>query len=407
MSANPPSTNPGAASGARRHPQPDFSALHAVMQATVDGELLAGVSSAVLVGSDVVDTHCAGWADREQREPLRPDHLFRMYSSTKLIASCAALMFVDEGRIGLDEPIDGVLPQLARRRVLRPGATSLADTEPARRPITLRQLLSHSSGLGYGLLDPGTLLYQAFIDRNVRDHLTPLSVMMDRLEDLPLYFHPGEGWAYSIASDVLGRLVEVLSGQPFDAFLRERIFEPLGMRDTGFVVPEGGADRLVAHYRGASLSRPLKPGLTRLDDVPWPGAYLQPVPRLSGGGGLVSSLPDTIALIRSLMPGGPTLLRPATLAEMMRNHLPEGVYAGFPGPIPGKGYGLGGAVTLAEAPGDPPDSVDEFQWGGMAGTHWWINPRRNIAGIVMAQRDIAFWHPFSFDMKRAVCAALG
>jgi CubicO group peptidase (beta-lactamase class C family) len=131
------------------------------------------------------------------------------------------------------------------------------------------------------------------------------------------------------------------------------------------------------------------------------------VPRLSGGGGLVSSLPDTIALIRSLMPGGPTLLRPATLAEMMRNHLPEGVYAGFPGPIPGKGYGLGGAVTLAEAPGDPPDSVDEFQWGGMAGTHWWINPRRNIAGIVMAQRDIAFWHPFSFDMKRAVCAALG
>jgi CubicO group peptidase (beta-lactamase class C family) len=218
MSANPPSTNPGAASGARRHPQPDFSALHAVMQTTVDGELLAGVSSAVLVGSDVVDTHCAGWADREQREPLRPDHLFRMYSSTKLIASCAALLFVDEGRIGLDEPIDGVLPQLARRRVLRPGATSLADTEPARRPITLRQLLSHSSG---------------------------------------------------------------------------------------------------------------------------------------------------------------------------------------------KGYGLGGAVTLAEAPGDPPDSVDEFQWGGMAGTHWWINPRRNIAGIVMAQRDIAFWHPFSFDMKRAVCAALG
>jgi CubicO group peptidase (beta-lactamase class C family) len=406
MSTNTASARSGSAGASGPATKRDFSALHAVMQGTVDGELLAGVSSAVLVGSEVVDTHCVGWADRERREPLRPDHLFRMFSSTKLIASCAALMFVDEGRIGLDEPLDTVLPQLARRRVLRPGATSLADTEPARRPITLRQLLSHASGLGYGLLDPGTLLYQAFIDANVRDHTTPLSVMMDRLEPLPLYFHPGESWAYSIASDVLGRLVEVLSGQPFDIFLRERVFEPLGMRDTGFMLPEGGADRLVAHYRGASLSRPLKPGLTRMDDVPWRGAHLQPVARLSGGGGLVSSLPDTIALIRSLMPGGPSLLRPATIAEMMRNQLPEGVYSGFREPVPGKGYGLGGAVTLAEASGDPPDSVDEFQWGGMAGTHWWINPRRGIAGIVMAQRDVGFWHPFSFDMKREVYRAL-
>ena len=206
---------------------------------------------------------------------------------------------------------------------------------------------------------------------------------------------------------MLGRLVEVVSGQAFDVFLRERIFGPLGMHDNGFVVPPGGADRLVAHYRGASLNRPLKPGLTRMENVPWRGAHLTPVPRLSGGGGLVSTLPDTIAFIRSLMPGGPHLLAPETRAMMMRNHLAEGVYAGFPGPIPGKGYGLGGAVTLAEAPGDPPDSVDEFQWGGMAGTHWWINPRRGIAGVVMAQRDIAFWHPFSFDMKRAAYAALG
>jgi CubicO group peptidase (beta-lactamase class C family) len=385
----------------------DFSGLHAAMRAAVAGELLAGVSSAVLIGHEVVDQHCTGWADRERGEALRPDHLFRMFSSTKLIASCAALMLVDEGRVALDAPIEEHLPQLARRRVLRPGATSLEDTEPARRSITLRHLLCHGSGLGYGLLDPGTLLYQAFIDHKVRDETTPLSVMMDRLEPLPLYFHPGESWAYSIASDVLGRLVEVVSGQAFDVFLRERIFGPLGMHDTGFVVPPGGADRLVAHYRGASLNRPLKPGLTRMENVPWRGAHLTPVPRLSGGGGLVSTLPDTIAFIRSLMPGGPHLLAPETQAMMMRNHLAEGVYAGFPGPIPGKGYGLGGAVTLAEAPGDPPDSVDEFQWGGMAGTHWWINPRRGIAGVVMAQRDIAFWHPFSFDMKRAAYAALG
>ena len=385
----------------------DFSGLHAAMRRAVDGELLAGVSTAVLQGRELVDLHCAGWADREQGIALRPDHLFRMYSSTKLITSCAVMLLIEDGRLGLDDPIERYLPQLGARRVLRPGATSLDDTEPARASITLAHLLSHSSGLGYGLLDPGTLLFQAYVDRKVRDERTSLSVMIDRLEDLPLAFHPGTGWEYSIATDVLGRLVEVVAGQPFDAFLRTRIFEPLGMTDTGFVVPPAEQSRLVAYYRGASLTNPLKPGLKRLDDFPYPGAYLSAVPRLSGGGGLVSSLPDTLALIRSLIPGGPTLLKPDTLSLMMRSHLPEGVFTGFPKPVKGKSFGMGGAVSLSESSIDPSDSVDEFQWGGMAGTHWWINPRRRLAGIVMAQRDTAFWHPFSFELKRAVYQAAG
>jgi CubicO group peptidase (beta-lactamase class C family) len=177
------------------------------------------------------------------------------------------------------------------------------------------------------------------------------------------------------------------------------------MVDTGFMIPSAQRSRLVAYYRGASLTRPLKPGLTRIDDIPYAGAFEKAATRLSGGGGLVSTLPDTLALIRSLIPGGSTLLRPETLALMMQSHLPQGVFTGFPKPVIGKSFGLGGAVSLSASSIDPPDSVGEFQWGGMAGTHWWINPRRGLAGIVMAQRDTAFWHPFSFAMKQAVYQA--
>ncbi|MEN9316745.1 MAG: hypothetical protein RIS35_3138, partial [Pseudomonadota bacterium] len=312
------------------------------------------------------------------------------------------------GRVGLDDPIERWIPQLGNRSVLLPGADSIDRTEPARGSITVRQLLSHSSGLSYGLLDPGTTMFKAYVGRKVLNANTTLADMMDVLAELPLSFHPGTGWEYSVATDVLSRLVEVVSGQPFDAFLESRIFEPLAMKDTGFTVPEAEQHRLVAYYAGASLTDPLQPGLTRTDDAPYPGAYLRPFARLSGGGGLVSTLPDMIALIRSLIPGGPTILRTETIERMMQNQLPEGTFIRFPtiGEAKGKGFGLGGAVTVAASSIDPPDSISEFQWGGIAGTHWWINPRLGVAGIVMAQRQMAFWHPFSFAIKREIYNAV-
>lgn len=386
----------------------DFSDLHAAMQRVVDADLLAGVSSAVLVGRDLVDLHCAGKADRESGTPLQADHLFRIFSNTKLVTSCAIMMLWEEGRLDLDDPVERFIPQLGNRRVLKPGASSIEDTEPARGPITLRQLLSHSSGLSYGLLDPGTTMYKAYVERKVLSAATTLADMMDALAALPLSFQPGSAWEYSVATDVLSRVVEVVGGKRFDEFLQARIFGPLGMKDTGFVVPADQQHRLVAYYAGASLTNPMQPGLTRTEDSPYPGAYLKPVPRLSGGGGLVSSLPDMIALIRSLVPGGPMLLQPETVALMMSNQLPEGTFIRFPtvGEARGKAFGLGGALTLGTTSIDPPDSIGEFQWGGIAGTHWWINPARNLAGIVMAQRQMAFWHPFSFALKREVYKAV-
>ncbi len=221
--------------------------------------------------------------------------------------------------------------------------------------------------------------------------------MIDKLADLPLSYQPGTAWEYSVATDVLGRVVEVASGKPLDAFIKARIFDPLGMVDTGFFAPEAKKDRLVAYYRGADVMDPMKPGLWRHDNQPYPGAFAQAFPRLSGGGGLVSTLPDMLALVRAMLPGSGTLLKPDTLRQMMTNQLGEGQTIRFAnlGAIPGKGFGLGGAVTFAPTPFDPPNSTGEFQWGGVAGTHWWICPQANTAGVLMAQRAMGFWNPSS------------
>src|SRR5712675_195276 len=153
----------------------DFRPAHAAMQRYVDGNLLSGFSSAVLVGRDLADVQCIGWADKEAQIPLGVDHIFRVFSNTKLITSCAALLLFEEGRFHLDDPVERFIPQLANRRVLRAGATSLDDTEPARCSITIRHLLSHRSGLSYGFFDPGTMIFRAYNERGVHDRATTLA----------------------------------------------------------------------------------------------------------------------------------------------------------------------------------------------------------------------------------------
>jgi CubicO group peptidase (beta-lactamase class C family) len=372
------------------------------MQRYVDQEILAGVSWTVLRGRDTVDQQCVGLADREANTPLRDDHIFRAFSNTKIFVTCAVMLLMEEGRIGLDDAVEKFLPQLGNRQVLKAGATSLADVEPAKTPITIRQLLTHTAGLSYGLFDPGSVIFKAYNEVRMLNPLTPLTDMIDKLADLPLIYHPGTSWEYSVATDVLGRVVEVISGQPLDVFFKKRIYDPLGMVDTDFFVPEAKQDRLAAYYRGADIMDPMKPGLFRIDDKPYPQAYLRPFPRLSGGGGLVTTMPDMLALVRALLPGSDALLKPDTIKQMMTNQLPQGEIIRFAtrGPMPGKGFGLGGSVTFAPTRIDPPNSTGEFQWGGVAGTHWWICPQANTAGVLMTQRELSFWNPFFFEFKR-------
>lgn len=386
----------------------DFKPARAAMQRYVDDNLLSGISWAVMVGRELADVGCVGWADKEAQTSLRTDHIFRIFSNTKLITSCAVLLLHEDGKLGLDDPIEKFIPQFGNRKVLRPGATSLDDTEPARSSITIRQLLSHSSGLSYGFFDPGTVIYKALNERGVHDPRTTLAQMVDVLADLPLIYPPGMSWEYSLATDVLSRLVEVISGQSFNRFIKTRIFDQLGMIDTGFVVPEADQGRLVAYYAGADLMAPMKPGLTRTDNAPFPGAYRRPIARLSGGGGLVSTMPDMVALIRSLLPGGPTLLKPDTIAQMLQNQLPDDQWIRFAllGEQPGKAFGLAGGLIVRPSEFDHPDAAGEFYWGGVAGTQWWIAPRHNMAGVMMAQRQMAFTHPFSFEFKRLAYEAV-
>jgi CubicO group peptidase (beta-lactamase class C family) len=386
----------------------DFSQAHAAMQRYVDGNILSGVSSAVLVGRELVDVSCVGWADKEAQMPLRADHIFRVFSNTKLVTSCAALLLLEEGRFRLDDPIEKFLPQLKNRKVLRSGATSLEETEPAKSSITIRHLMSHSSGLSYGFFDPGTAIFKAYNERGVLNPKKTLAEMVDVLADLPLVYHPGTSWEYSVAIDVLARLVEVVSGQPFDKFIQARIFDPLGMVDTGFVVPEKSRGRLAAYYVGADLMEPLKPGLTRNDNYPYPGAYVRAFPRFDGGGGLTSTLPDMVALIRSLLPGGSTLLKPDTIAAAMTNQLPDGQWIRFAmmGEMPGQAHALAGGLILKPSPFMHPDAAGELYWGGVAGTQWWISPKTNSAGVMMTQRQMAFIHPFVFEFKRLAYDAI-
>jgi len=386
-----------------------FTDVRAAMQRYVDQEILPGVSWTVLRGRDVVDQQCVGFADREAKTPLKPDHIFRAFSNTKIFVTCSIMLLVEQGRIGLDDAVEKFLPQLGHRKVLKPDAKSLADVEPAKSPITIRQLLTHTAGLSYGLFDPGSVIFKAYGEAKILNPLTPLSGFIDSLADLPLTYQPGTSWEYSVATDVLGRVVEVVSGKTLDAFFKAHIYDPLGMTDTGFFVPEAKQGRLVAYYRGADRMDPMKPGLTRIDNQPYPQAYLRPFPFLSGGGGLVTTMPDMLALVKALLPGSDALLKPETLRQMMTNQLPEGRIISFAtrGAVPGKGFGLGGAVTFAPLPFDPPNSTGEYQWGGVAGTHWWICPGANTAGVLMAQREMAFWNPFYFEFKRLAYEAVG
>ena len=385
-----------------------FDALHAALQSQVDQGFLAGVSTALIEGPEVVDRFCCGQADREAGIALREDHLMRVFSNTKLVTSCAVLLLCEDGRLGLDDPVERHLPELGQRMVLRPGATDISDVEPARTPITVRHLMTHTSGLSYGMFDPGSLLYGAYQQARVHAPGQDLAVMVSTLATLPLAFHPGTQWEYSVATDVLGRLIEVVTGQRFGAFLAARIFGPLGMTDTDFWVPPEKQGRLCALYGGVDLFDPFRPGLVRMDDKPYPQAYLRPPVRESGGGGLVSSLGDMVRLIQALMPDGPTLLRPDTYAQMCSNQLAPGLHVKFPNmpSNPGRVFGLGSSVLVTPGPYDPPNSAGEISWGGLAGTTWWFHPRHRIGGVLMTQRYFGFGNPYTFMFRKLAYEAL-
>lgn len=382
----------------------DFTPVHESLSEYVSRDLLAMAASVVLEGRDVVDVFTVGFQDREQEIPVALDSIYRIFSNTKIVTSVAAMMLWEESAFDLDDPLAEYFPEFSSLQVLVPDAKEVGDVVALERSGTIRELMSHTAGFSYGIFaeSPVDSLY---LNNGITAPDRSLAEMVSRLGKLPLAYQPGSRWQYSVSTDILGRLIEIVSGKKFDIFLKERIFEPLGMQDTGFYCPPSSHDRLCRNYLPSDPMDPLKPGLQAIDETEAP--YTEPRNFLSGGGGLLSTIDDYTRFVQMLIGEGELdgfrVLRPDTVQLMHTNQLPKGMGVQLPNWLmPDTVFGLGLAIKTTPQKGEPKSAVGEYHWGGVAGTHSWISPQGNVAGLVFTQRLPGFWHPFSHDFKRLV-----
>jgi CubicO group peptidase (beta-lactamase class C family) len=364
----------------------------------VDGGRLPGWLLVVSRQGRIAQVSSYGMRDMEAGLPVENDTLWRIYSMTKPIVSVAAMMLFEEGAFELNDPVSALIPSFADARVYAGGSDLRPVTVPATEPVRIWHLLTHTAGLTYGFhrVHPVDARYRDAGFEWGTPHGMDLAQCCDKWAELPLLFQPGTEWNYSVATDVLGRVVEVASGQGLDEFLDSRIFGPLGMADTSFWVGEADAGRLAALY--TPVPPPGGPA-TRFDAM---GKVARSRPRmLSGGGGLISTAADYHRFTQMLLdrPGSPggeldgvRLLGPRTLAYMTRNHLPGGVDLetfGRPlfaeAPFCGVGFGLGFAVVIDAAAQKTLGSVGEFSWGGAASTAFWVDPAEELTACFFTQ----------------------
>ncbi|MHB0775781.1 serine hydrolase domain-containing protein [Halomonas sp. WWR20] len=400
------------------------------MQEHVEQERLAGISVLVRRHGQNAFFDSAGGLAMHADKPIGMDSIFRIYSMTKPIVSVAAMTLYEEGRFQLDDPLARFLPEFEEMQVLVGGDADNPRLEPARSLITLRHLFTHTSGFTYDFLKSSPvdeLYYRNKITFMGGD--TSLAEVVTRLAEQPLLCHPGSEWNYSVSTDVLGRVLEVISGQPLDQFLQERIFKPLGMVDTAFSVSEDKWDRFTTMYTSASDAPPAPPlghdithiipeppsGL-KLADPAAGGRFAKPVKVLSGGGGLTSTTADYLRFCDMLQHkgalNGKQVLGRKTVEFMTRNHLP-GSMADMGQPRfnnghmgAGLGFGLGFAVVLDPALAQTQGSAGEYFWTGMANTQFWIDPQEDLSVIQMAQLMPSSLLPLRRDLRSLVYQAL-
>ncbi|MYH51547.1 MAG: PQQ-dependent dehydrogenase, methanol/ethanol family [Gemmatimonadetes bacterium] len=340
------------------------------MQEAIDEGVTAGIMTLVARRGEIVHWDARGWRLLDE-DPLEPTDIFRIYSMTKPVTSVAVMMLVEDGKLSLDDEVASVIPAFAGVRVYQDNGN---HRDPDR-PMLIRHLLTHTSGLSYGYF--GTSAVDSMYNADLNGPATLGGYDLERrvgiLASLPMVDDPGDRWNYSLSTDLLGRVVEVASGQTFDRFLQERIFAPLGMHDTGFQIPAGTQDRFTAMYSQT-------PGGLRMADSPTDGSYTRTPAWLSGGGGLVSTASDYLRFCLMLLGGGELdgvrLLKAETVSLMTRNHLAEPMLPVMG--IPGMGFGLGFAVPAGEANG-------AYWWSGVANTYFWIDPAEEIIAFAWTQ----------------------
>ena len=368
-----------------------FQRLHQGMQRFVDRKEVSGIVTLVTRDGRTADMHAVGLQDVDSKTPMRTDTIFRIASMTKPITSVAIMMLYEEGKLLLTDPVSKFIPGFKSMQVLEQGADKPVA---ARRPISIRDLLTHRSGITYGFINGGAV-GNGYRKNGVVDGLSATTLTtaeaINKLAAEPLVAQPGSAYNYSLSTDVLGRVVEVASGQPFEAFLRERIFRPLKMNDTDFVVPDAKWSRLATVYSpdGAGGIRPMRDPETFGNTVMSPIEYYKsPKTYFSGGAGLVSTAADYARFGHMLLNGGvldgARLLSPKTIELMTVSH--TGDLGALPVAGPGRGFGLGFFVVTDLATSQTLGSVGNFGWSGIYGTTFWVDPKERLVAVMMVQR---------------------
>ena len=351
--------------------------IQPAMQALVDSGKFAGVLTMIARKGKIVHFETAGLRDRESNKPMTEDTLFRIYSMTKPVTSVAIMMLYEEGKLKMDDPVSKFIPEFAQTKVYTGGGTENPVLVPLKREITIANLLSHTSGLTYGIFGQTSVdtLYRIANLYSFNSN----AKYAQKVAQLPLRFQPGTRWLYSVATDILGSVVEVASGMSLGEFFSQRIFVPLEMVDTSFYVPEEKRDRLAKVYgkgdEGKLEARSLRSN-TRRDA------------RESGGGGLVSTARDYLRFSQMLLNGGELygarILKPETIQLMTANHLPETArYRHRQRKSDGFGYGFSVIVDETETRWE--DRNGTYYWSGIAKTHFWIDPQNEMVSMVWTQ----------------------
>src|SRR5688572_1303658 len=364
--------------------------LHDGMKGFIDRNEAAGIVTLIMREGKMVDLHATGFQDKESNTPMRTNTMFRIASMTKPITSVAVMMLYEEGKLFLTDPVSKFIPSFKAQQVLEQGADKPV---PARRQTNIRDLLTHRSGITYGFFNGGPV-GNSYRKNGVTDGLTTttmtLAEAIDKLAAEPLVAHPGTAFNYSLSTDVLGRVVEVASGMPFEVFMRERIFKPLKMTDTDFVVPEAKWPRMATVYSpdGSSGIRPMKDPESFSNTHMSPVAYYKSKTYFSGGAGLVSTAADYARFGQMLLNGGTLdgvqILRPKTIELMTVNHTPD--LASIPIAGAGYGWGLGVRVLTDLAATQTTGSVGNYGWSGIYGTTFWVDPKEKLVAIMLVQR---------------------
>ena len=368
-----------------------FQRLHQGMQGFVDRKEVSGIVTLVTRDGRTADMHAVGFQDVDSKTPMRTDTIFRIASMTKPVTSVAIMMLYEEGKLLLTDPVSKFIPGFKSMQVLEQGADKPVA---ARRPISIRDLLTHRSGITYGFINGGAV-GNGYRKNGVIDGLSSTTLTtaeaIEKLAAEPLIAQPGSAYNYSLSTDVLGRVVEVAAGQPFEAFLRERIFKPLKMNDTDFVVPDAKWSRLATVYSpdGSGGIRPMRDPETFGNTVMSPIAYYKsPKTYFSGGAGLVSTAADYARFGHMLLNGGvldgARLLSPKTIELMTVSH--TGDLGALPVAGPGRGFGLGFFVVTDLATSQTLGSPGNFGWSGIYGTTFWVDPKERLVAVMMVQR---------------------